>query len=488
MTMMNATYDARIREWIDAHRDEILEELMTLMRIPSVRSEPLPGAPFGAECRRALEASAQLFEKLGFAARTEYDRGYTLTTYGENEKTIGLFGHADVVPVGDGWIYTEPFTPLVKDGYLIGRGGADDKAGVVIAAYVLAMFRDLGLPVKSRLLACAGSNEETGMNDIQAFVANETCPDIAIVPDGDFPCSLGEKGKLIMWAESDTPFTAIRSFGGGLSTNVVLGEVDVTIAPNAALEAQLREKIAGDGDYTLTADEDGTLHLHVKGLSGHASWPVGTVNAGAKAAALLCRCDALPESDRAILATVRDYVTDPFGTGSGIAHEDPRFGRLSAANGLMEVKDGKLRLSMDTRYGTTMPSEELKNKLRTVWGSRGWSLPSLESREAFHVDDNSPVPEVIRTICADITGVDRPCFRMSGGTYSHYLPNGFSCGVSLTAKGATLGEAAGSDALSFPEGHGGVHQPDESLEIEGFFTALRAIAHTVLQCDELLQN
>ena len=47
---------------------------------------------------------------------------------------------------------------------------------------------------------------------------------------------------------------------------------------------------------------------------------------------------------------------------------------------------------------------------------------------------------------------------------------------------------SGSDALTFPEGHGGVHQPDESLEIEGFFTALRAIAHTVLQCDELLQN
>ena len=154
----------------------------------------------------------------------------------------------------------------------------------------------------------------------------------------------------------------------------------------------------------------------------------------------------------------------------------------------METKDGKLRLSMDTRYGTTMPSEELKAKLRTVWGSRGWSLPSLESREAFHVDDNSPVPELIRTLCAEMTGVDRPCFRMSGGTYSHYLPNGFSCGVCLTEKGATLGEAVGDEALSFPEGHGAVHQPDESLHIEGFFNALRAIAHIVLQCDELLHS
>lgn len=484
--MINKAHDEKICAWIDEHRGEILDELMTLMRIPSVRSEPLPGAPYGAECRAALDASQALFARWGFDTRTEYDRGYALAAMGEDEKTIGLFGHADVVPVGDGWIHTQPFEPVIKCGKLIGRGCADDKGGIVISASIMRMVRELGLPVQSRLLAFAGSNEETGMGDIQAYVANEVCPDISIVPDGDFPCSLGEKGKLIMWAESDVPFTAIRDFCGGLSTNVVLGKVDITIAADAALEAQLREKIAGNDTCTLTTAEDGSLLLHVEGVGGHASWPEGTVNAGAKAAALLCACDALPESDRAILATVRDFVTDPFGHGSGIAHEDPRFGRLSAANGLMEVKDGKLRLSMDTRYGTSMPSEELKEKLRTIWGSRGWSLPTLDSREAFHVDDNSPVPELIRALCHELTGVDRPCFRMSGGTYSHYLPNGFSCGVAL-GNGASLGTAVeSSEELVFPEGHGSVHQPDECLDVEEYMQAIRAIAHIVLHCDELL--
>ena len=484
--MINQVLDQQIRAWIEEHRQQIIDDLLELVRIPSVRSEPQPGAPYGAECRKSLEASEALFARLGFATRTEYERGYTMATYGEDAKTIGIFGHGDVVPPGDGWIHTQPFEPIVKNGRMIGRGCADDKAGIVIGAAVLSMVRDLQLPVKSRLLACAGSNEETGMNDIQAFVANEACPDISIVPDGDFPCSLGEKGKLIMWAECDTPFTAIRDFGGGLSTNVVLGKVDITMDANAALEAQLRAKIAGNDDYTLTVAEDGSLLLHVEGVGGHASWPQGTVNAGAKAAALLCECDALPESDRAILATVRDFVTDPFCSGTGLTHEDPRFGRLSAANGLMEVREGKLRLSMDTRYGTTMPSEVLKDKLRAVWGSRGWSLPVLDSREAFHVDDNSPVPEMIRAICTEMTGVDRPCFRMSGGTYSHYLPNGFSCGVSLTEAGPTLGAATVDN--DFPEGHGGVHQPDEKLDIEGFMNAIRAITHIVLQCDQLLHS
>ena len=478
--MISKELDQKICGWIDTHHEELLDDLMTLMRVPSVRSEPLPGAPYGAECRNALDASQAFFSRLGFDTRMEYDRGYTLATWGEGSKTIGLFGHADVVPAGDGWIHTQPFEPVIKSGKLIGRGGADDKGGIVIGASVMRMVRDLGLPVRSRLLAFAGSNEETGMGDIQAYVANEVCPDISIVPDGDFPCSLGEKGKLIMWAESNVPFTAIRDFCGGLSTNVVLGKVDITMAPDAALEAQLRALIADDSTYALSAADDGSLLLHVEGVGGHASWPEGTVNAGAKAAALLCKCDALPESDRAILATVRDFVTDPYGHGSGIAHDDPRFGRLSAANGLMEVKDGKLRLSMDTRYGTTMPSEELKDKLRTVWGSRNWSLPTLDSREAFHVDDNSPVPELMRAVCHELTGVDRPCFRMSGGTYSHYLPNGFSCGVSLTGD-ASLGAAVeSSDELFFPEGHGSVHQPDECLDIEGFLQAIRAVAHIVL--------
>lgn len=479
--MIHHATDELVRSWLEQHREQLVNDLMTLMRIPSVRSEALPGAPYGAACQQAIEASEQLFASLGFATRMEAERGYALAFHGSGEKCIGLFGHADVVPPGDGWIHTQPFDPVVKDGMLIGRGCADDKAGIVASAYIMAMVRDLSLPVKSRLLGYAGANEETGMADIQSFVAHEENPDICLVPDGDFPCSLGEKSKLIMWAECDTPFVAIRDFRGGLSTNVVLGSVDITLDGSAALRDELNAKIAGNEAFSLQENADGTLSLHVKGVSGHASWPEGTVNAGALAAAVLTECTALPESDRAIMATVRDYVTDPYGMGSGIAHEDPRFGRLSAANGLVETVDGKLRLSMDTRYGTTLPSEELKETLRRVWGSRGWTLPSLDSREGFHVDDNSPVPPLIRDICHEMTGLDRPLFRMAGGTYSHFLKNGFSMGVQT--------EWAGSQPkMTFPEGHGHVHQPDESLDIDGFLLAIRLMVQILLQCDQLLHN
>jgi succinyl-diaminopimelate desuccinylase len=69
--MLHKAYDEQICAWLEAHRSEIVAELIALARIPSVRSEPLPGAPFGAECARVLDAAADLFTRLGFAPRTE---------------------------------------------------------------------------------------------------------------------------------------------------------------------------------------------------------------------------------------------------------------------------------------------------------------------------------------------------------------------------------------------------------------------------------
>lgn len=52
-------------------------------------------------------------------------------THGNGKPYIALAGHTDVVPPGDGsaWI-TPPFQPVIKDGYLYGRGAVDMKGGL----------------------------------------------------------------------------------------------------------------------------------------------------------------------------------------------------------------------------------------------------------------------------------------------------------------------------------------------------------------------
>ncbi|MBN7287391.1 succinyl-diaminopimelate desuccinylase [Campylobacter curvus] len=48
---------------------------------------------------------------------------------------LAFAGHVDVVPPGEGW-QSEPFTPLMKDGFIYARGAQDMKSGV--AAFVCA--------------------------------------------------------------------------------------------------------------------------------------------------------------------------------------------------------------------------------------------------------------------------------------------------------------------------------------------------------------
>ena len=55
--------------------------------------------------------------------------------YGDGEKSIGIWSHLDVVPVGGYWEH-DPFEPVVEQGYMIARGCQDNKSSAVMALYV----------------------------------------------------------------------------------------------------------------------------------------------------------------------------------------------------------------------------------------------------------------------------------------------------------------------------------------------------------------
>lgn len=477
--MINECYDRKITAWIEEHREEILQDWMALASIPSVRGEAEPGAPFGKECARMLDAAGELYKKYGFDARVEQEKGYTLGFGGTGEKVIGLFGHGDVVPVGDGWIYTEPFTPIIRDGCLIGRGVSDNKSGVIASLSVMRILRDCGIPFGSRMQTFVGADEESGMQDVDAFAATEVMPDLCLVPDAGFPCGFGEKGILRLWACCDTPLKTVREFKGGNAFNVVLDHVDVVLDRNEALEAQLREKIGENTAFTLCAEGD-TIHLTAKGMAKHAGSPDGSVNAALLAAQLLV--SALEENDKACLQTVCDYLGTYDGEAMGIRHMDEGFGPLTAANGMVEMKDGKLRLSLDVRYGASLPGKELEEKLHKAWNSRGWTVDYLDNDEGFEADADHPVPKILTQVFNTITGFDAKPFRMSGGTYARHLKNAFSVG-------AAAGAADVEDtAPEMPAGHGGAHQRDEYININRFFRGLRILTHAVILCDKAIQE
>ncbi|MBD3206000.1 M20/M25/M40 family metallo-hydrolase, partial [Candidatus Bathyarchaeota archaeon] len=58
-------------------------------------------------------------------------------------KRLNYNAHTDTVPAGDDW-NTDPFTPVIKDGKLYGRGACDMKTGIACALNMLRALADSG--------------------------------------------------------------------------------------------------------------------------------------------------------------------------------------------------------------------------------------------------------------------------------------------------------------------------------------------------------
>ena len=470
--MINKECDNKIKQWLSDNRSWIIDEWINLAKIPSIISQAKDGAPYGEACAKALKASAELFGKKGFDTEIYDKSGYALAKYGDGEKTIGLFCHSDVVPIGDDWIFTKPFEPIIKDNTLIGRGVSDNKSGIMASLCVMMMSRDLQLPIKSRLQTFIGSNEECGMEDIDAFAAEQPMPDISFIPDAEFPCSAGEKGIYHYWATAKDKLCDIKDFCGGLAFNVVLDKVKVKLAYSDGLKNELSAKIANNDKFNLSQEDD-MLILLAKGVAKHASMPEGSENAAYLAASILCECEHLSSTDKKVMQDVARLTESGFGEGIELIHEDEFFGKLTMVNGIAKCENGLLKLSFDTRYGLISADEVEKHTLQE-FEKMNWNVQSEMNSPGFNIPEDGLMKALIDTY-NEITGKDEKIIYMGGGTYARHLKNAISVGT----------EEGKPNNFQMPQGHGGAHQCDEMIDIDGFFEAVRIIMHYVLQYEEM---
>ena len=118
-----------------------------------------------------------------------------------------MLGHTDVVPAGEGWTVTEPFTVIEKDGRLYGRGVSDDKGPVLCALYAMRAIKESGIPLKKNVRLILGSDEETGSIDITKYYAREPEADYTFSPDAEFPLINIEKGQFRGTFKASAPVT-----------------------------------------------------------------------------------------------------------------------------------------------------------------------------------------------------------------------------------------------------------------------------------------
>ena len=94
--------------------------------------------------------------------------------------------------------------------------------------------------------------------------------------------------------------------------------------------------------------------------------------------------------------------------------------------------------------------------------------------EGFDIPE-SEVTKMLESVYNEITGKEEPLCYLGGGTYARHLKNAFSIGT----------EEGRPNGFEMPEGHGGPHQCDEMIDIDGFFEAVRIIMHFVLEYEKI---
>ena len=160
-----------IKEYIKENQDRILEELFSLIRIPSVSAQP---DKHGADMVRCAERWKELLLMAGVDRAEVMPTDGNPVVYGEKivdpaARTVLIYGHDDVMPAEpfDLW-KTEPFEPVIKDGRLWGRGADDDKGQSFIQAKAFEYIVKHNL-LKHNIKFILEGEEEIGSPSLGAF-------------------------------------------------------------------------------------------------------------------------------------------------------------------------------------------------------------------------------------------------------------------------------------------------------------------------------
>jgi len=89
---------------------------------------------------------------------------------GNNDDTVLLYGHLDKQPEFDGWSDgLSPWEPVIRDGKLYGRGGADDGYAVFGSLTAIRALQEQGVP-HARCVVLIEGCEESGSFDLPYYI------------------------------------------------------------------------------------------------------------------------------------------------------------------------------------------------------------------------------------------------------------------------------------------------------------------------------
>ena len=200
--MTTANYN-RLDQWIDAHFDEQVSFLQSVLSVPTDTppGNNTPHALHTAELLKKYDMQAQPHEvpaEVVQAAGLESITNLIVKRqYGQGGRVLALNAHGDVVPPGDGWTYP-PYAGEVHDGKIYGRAAAVSKCDFSTYVFAVRALESLGVPLKGRIELQFTYDEEFGGELGPGWLLNNklTKPDLAIAAGFSYQIITAHNGCL----------------------------------------------------------------------------------------------------------------------------------------------------------------------------------------------------------------------------------------------------------------------------------------------------
>ena len=448
---------------------QLAADTIQFVNIKSVRSEPLPGAPFGEGAKRVLDTFLQMAGDDGFAC-TDYGVGVVGAAMEPGECDLGIWLHGDVVPEGDGWSFP-PYDATEYKGCIIGRGVTDNKGQLAAIFNLFRIFKKLGIKLNYNPAIYVGSDEESGKRDLtgvegnpdaRGFINVHKPPRLSLVPDASFPVGYGGKGAISITLTAKKPISGY-TFVAGLPSS-----------PGTATavfeSADIPENIDG-----CTVSRGACNEISAFSPPVHGAHPDPNGNMITMLSSALLDNDLVPEEDRSKLEFLRDVSKMVYGESLGIATEHEIMGKLTVTSKTVKCDDGYLSLLMNIRFPLGITADEITERVSRSAEASGFTMTSssIYTRPYMNERDN----EIVRRLCEisnEVTGEDKKPYTLGGGTYAHELPNAYVFG--------TDGNLPPDD---FEKGRGGAHGIDEAVSLDRLKRAMKIYARALLSLNDI---
>ena len=174
---------------IDTDLDAALDRLMTLLRIPSISTDPA----YKADCDKAADWLVADLASLGIAAEKRPTPGHPMVVGhvdGDGPHLL-FYGHYDVQPVDPLNLWDrDPFDPEIQDtpkGRVIrGRGSSDDKGQLMTFVEACRAWKAVNGTLPCKITFFFEGEEESGSPSLVPFMkdnADELKADLALICD-----------------------------------------------------------------------------------------------------------------------------------------------------------------------------------------------------------------------------------------------------------------------------------------------------------------